>query len=325
MGARFRLWWQQIKRHPFIATVIIVVLFALIAFIFAAYRFGWSGTGFLNKTLWDWLQLLIIPLALAVVALVFQLANTKTERQIAKERYEQDQQIAQQRYEQDQQLALDKQHEDLLQAYLDRIAELLLKENLRTSSDGEVRNVAQVRTITVLTQLDARRIGYVFAFLRDAGLMLTTSDSNVVNLKDANLAAVKWRGAFLRRANLSGAILNTANLSYAFLRSANLSGAFLNHANLNQAILTGADLKGAQLNHSELSGAKLSDANLSRAILNHATLSDATLSDANLEGATLVSADLSEAKLIGAKVTTEQLDKAKSLKGATMPDGSIHP
>ena len=83
-----------------------------------------------SKTLYDWLQLLIVPLAIAVIAVVFQLANSRTERQIAKKRYEQDQQFAKERYEQDQQIALDKQHEELLQAYLDRMSELLLEKQL---------------------------------------------------------------------------------------------------------------------------------------------------------------------------------------------------
>jgi uncharacterized protein YjbI with pentapeptide repeats len=39
----------------------------------------------------------------------------------------------------------------------------------------------------------------------------------------------------------------------------------------------------------------------------------------------LCGANLSGADLTDAKVTPEQLDKAKSLKGATMPDGSIRP
>ena len=43
------------------------------------------------------------------------------------------------------------------------------------------------------------------------------------------------------------------------------------------------------------------------------------LNEADLRGA-----DLSEANLSAAIVTTKQLEKAKSLKGATMPDGSIH-
>jgi uncharacterized protein YjbI with pentapeptide repeats len=54
--------------------------------------------------------------------------------------------------------------------------------------------------------------------------------------------------------------------------------------------------------------------------LMNADLSGADLSEANLKGA-----DLSEANLSGAKVTREQLAEVKSLNGATMPDGSIHP
>ena len=105
------------------------------------YIFSWHWTGLVPessepkqhwKTLWDWLQLLIIPAVLAVGGYLFNLANSRTERQIAKDRYQQDQQIAKQRYEQDQQIALDKQHEDLLQTYLDRISELLLDKKLRT-------------------------------------------------------------------------------------------------------------------------------------------------------------------------------------------------
>jgi uncharacterized membrane-anchored protein YhcB (DUF1043 family) len=71
----------------------------------------------LNKSLWDWLKLLIVPLAVAVIAVVFQIANSHIGRQLAKQRHEQDQQIS-----------LDKQREDLLQTYLDRMSELFLKE-----------------------------------------------------------------------------------------------------------------------------------------------------------------------------------------------------
>ena len=56
---RLRARWQRIKRHSFTAVGII----AFIALIFLVYWFHWTWTGF-NKTLWDWMQLLIIPLCL---------------------------------------------------------------------------------------------------------------------------------------------------------------------------------------------------------------------------------------------------------------------
>jgi len=139
MKARRHLWWALGG----------IFLLSCVGFVSATYRFGWSTTGFLDKSLWDWLQLLIVPLVLAFGALGFQLATTRTESH-----------IAQQRYEQDQKIALDKQQEGLLQAYLDRIAELLLEKKLGASASKEVRQIARVRTITVLTQLNAQRIVY---------------------------------------------------------------------------------------------------------------------------------------------------------------------
>ncbi len=47
-----------------------------IGFIIAAYHFDWTSTGFEKRTLWDWLQLLIVPLALAIIALFFNFASS---------------------------------------------------------------------------------------------------------------------------------------------------------------------------------------------------------------------------------------------------------
>ena len=64
----------------------------------------------------------------------------------------------------------------------------------------------------------------------------------------------------------------------------------------------------------------LSGADLSNADLRNADLSNADLSNADLKGANLYRANLKDARVI-----EEQLKEAKSLVGATMPDGSIHP
>ncbi len=201
-------------------TIGLIVLVGLIGLTFAGYWFNWDWTGFNQhigpqvqqyqptKTLWDWLQLLIIPLVLAVVALLFNRATTRTEQKIA----------------------LDKQSEDLLQAYLDRMSELLLEKSLATSPSEEARNVARVRTITILFQLDARGIGYVFTFLREAGLMSTKPNSSIVSLSQANLTKINLSQAILSGANLSGADLSGANLN-----GANLGGAIVTEEQLNKA------------------------------------------------------------------------------------------
>jgi hypothetical protein len=111
--------------------------------------------------------------------------------------------------------------------------------------------------------------------------------------------------------------LQHADLIQADLRGAKLGkdeeghpGANLSFANLLNANLGGADLREVDLYNANLSGAALEGANLEGA-----NLYEVNFSGANLEGATLV----------GAKVVPEQLAQAKSLKGAIMPDGTVHP
>ena len=213
MAAKILIWWRTNKNRFVVAGIstgiIVILVFLLTVGLMNGTGFGAYSTVTITstahgvtklinyqggKTLWDWLQLLIVPLALALIAFLFNRTTTHAEQAIAAQRYTQDQEIAAQRYTQDQQIAVDKQREDLLQTYLDRMSALLLEKELGSSPTDAVKNVARVRTITILFQLDARRIGYVFAFLREAGLMSNTSES-IVSLKDADLSNINFNQA----------------------------------------------------------------------------------------------------------------------------------
>lgn len=125
--------------------------------------------------------------------------------------------------------------------------------------------------------------------------------------RDFRKARLRW--AVLLRDDLSG-----VDLSEADLRGAELDGATLQEVILHDANLHGADLQRANLRGSDLSGADLRGTNLS----------GANLLSADLGGANLRKADLSWANLSNAIVTENQLTQARSLEGATMPDGRIY-
>ena len=271
MGVRRRFWWITGT----------LIMCGIVLLIFVAYRFGWSKTGFLNKTLWDWMQLLIVPVVLGAGALLFNYTTShndqriteqryQNDQRITEQRYQDDQKIAQQRYHHDQEIAIDKQREDLLQAYFDRLTELLLKENLRKSkSNDEVCNVARARTLTVLSRLDSSRKSSLLQFLSESDLIriISFSGANLdgVHLEFANLECANLEKATLVRANLSfsqltRAILNNANLTEAKLAYVQLQEASMLFTNLNKAVLYKADLKGAKLDCSDLSEASLDEA-----------------------------------------------------------------
>jgi uncharacterized protein YjbI with pentapeptide repeats len=122
--------------------------------------------------------------------------------------------------------------------------------------------------------------------------------------------------------------LRGANLHYADLTGANLEGA----TNItNEELEKQAEsLKGATMPDGKMyrnsRRADLSEVDLSGVDLSGVDLKGANLEEANLERANLEGANLEEANLRGIfGITNEELEnQAKSLKGATMPDGSKH-
>ena len=87
--------------------------------------------------------------------------------------------------------------------------------------------------------------------------------------------------------------------------------------------LCGANLERANLRGIRLRGARLRWTNLRGADLRLADFTGASLSGANLSGANLRWACLLEADLRGALVAVEQLARASSIRGATLPDGKV--
>jgi uncharacterized protein YjbI with pentapeptide repeats len=309
----------------------------------------WGWTEFGEKTGWQWLELLsalAIPVVLAIAGYWFTMQQDARQQAIETQRANQAQKIENQRAEAERELAEQRAQDAALQAYLDQMSTLLIQHDLRTSEeDSEVRTLARARTATVIQRLDADGNRNVIRFLNEARLvgdgqssmsLLAEADLPGARLEGADLSSTDLRGAdlsdaFLYRADLRGADLRGAELFGADLSGADLRnthlGGDLSNTDLSNTDLRGADLSGADLSYVYLPSAFLSDAELFGADLRGADLSDAFLYRADLRGADLTDANLTDAYLDNASGVTEaQLEEqAQYLKGATMPDGSIHP
>lgn len=244
---------DQVTTYPYLLMTTVGIL--LIGYLLIA-RFGlgssdwadWAGFGphispdnnyyRPAKTLWDSLDLLIIPLVLAVGAWLLNKSERKSDRQIA----------------------LDRQWQATLQAYYDRMTDLLLDRSLREASEGQpVCDVARAQTLTTLRNLDSVRRGQVIQFLCEARLL-------------SGAAKVVLRGAQLEKVDLVNARLSGSDLWSVNLKGANLEGANLWDVSLEEADLEGANLQGAELGKATLSFAKLTGANLQGAKYNNDTL-----------------------------------------------------
>lgn len=274
-----------------------------------------------NKSIWNVLELLGVPLVLAGLGFWFQKVQ--------------------------QEQTADETREEVLQLYFDRISALLIDKNLMAIASKKATkeyavsewqaellevsiNVVQARTSSILRRFerDSERISSVLQFLSEADVINRLK----IDLSGANLISTKLRAADLSGANLNGVYLSGANLRGVNLRRANLSnvnlrGANLSAANLSGTNLNGADLCGATLIEVNLRGANLREANLREANLREADLREVNLSEANLSGAYLrgaytQKANLSKANLRGADLLGVNLRRA-ILRGADLSKANL--
>jgi len=247
------------------------------------------------------MQLLIIPLFLAGGAFFLNRSERIAEREIAK----------------------DRQQEQALQSYFDQMTELLLEKDLENTENLEIRLVAKTRTLTVLRGLDGQRKRYVLQFLRDArligGIFEGRQQSPVLDLASADLSYADLRGADLRSIDL-----RKTNLQHADLCGADVFETGFSNADMRYANLQGFNPRMSDFYLTDLSNANIRDTAFWDQVLKETKLQFADLRGADFSNNSgLLDIDLTGANLKGAKIPEQRLI-AKSLKGTTMPDGTKH-
>ena len=126
------------KRRLSVGVGIVMLVAVAIILGFLGYGPAWTGFGertvpvgrgeavFPAKTLWDWMQLLVVPLALAAGAYWLNRVQSERERRAQEAQRERELRIEDNRSQ-----------DAALEAYLDRMDQLLLDKGLRESEEGD--------------------------------------------------------------------------------------------------------------------------------------------------------------------------------------------
>jgi uncharacterized protein YjbI with pentapeptide repeats len=341
LEVRTSVWPQAL----FLAAVILIL-------VLGGYQLPWTGFGQVGdqstllrpaKSLWDWMDLLLVPILLALVAVAFSRAQKEREMSIS----------------------IIERGADALQQYLRDMSELLLGHGLEEENElATASRTATARTIATLDMLSPTQKGHLVRFLAGAGLI--AAENPFIPLQRANLQRMyldpgSYRGCSLHGANMDlasvshcsfdksdlasstmlasdlgsstffqcemnyiharHAYLVRARLHDARLLKADFQSADLEDADLRRAKLRSAKFRGANLNRADLQGAQMPYADFRVANLRNANFRGCDLTGANFYGANLRGADFSDADLSRANVTLRQLRSAKSLARASLPAG----
>jgi uncharacterized protein YjbI with pentapeptide repeats len=322
----------EVSRNPRWVMLVLVG----VAGVFGLFVYGYLAKpewiGVADKTLWDWMQLLIVPLMLAGGGI---LLNSRTQQY-------HDELVHQYEIERDETAAIQRVQDEALRAYLDQMNRLIIEEHLMEKPENsQVRRLAQAWTLQILLGLDRDRKRRPLRLIYE--LDLISKDNPIISLENAefdtaDLTEITLHDACLRGADLRLTNLRGADLKGSDLRAADLRGASLRAADLSDTCLAGANL----LPYDEVEPSELRNANLLSGVADPndigptddplgdpladsltPTQTPTQLENANLSNADLTGAYLSGADLMGAKgITNEELEQqAKSLKYATMPNG----
>ena len=269
------------------------ILFFLLIFIisFLLWRvfviisnFKWSG--FQKKSFWDWLQLLIVPLMLALGAFYLNSAADFRDYQIAQEQ----------------------KHQEILTDYFSKMQDLIVETKKSKQTPGskesnseerlllEFRPTAQALTLSVLEQLDGKRKGKVITYLAESQLITANNDNpsslpeiklNGANLKEIVLKNVdlysiidmKNKDRIINGIKINNANMERANLSKVNLFKSDLMGSNLENATLQNVNFAGSTMKSSRFINGQITDVDFTGVNLSETIFDNIKLENITISD----------------------------------------------
>lgn len=204
---------------------------------------------------------------------------------------------------------------------IDRINQWRADQQLKIRLLNELRSPVSATAVTALDWLrrenwidstyfvdsDFRRANWEGAFI--GGLNFEKAQlSNVTLVSVTNNDDIYEHPINFRFANLKGANLSHASLSYSNFEKAKLWGANLSYAELEKAQFAHADLWRAELDKADIKRANFEGANLKSASLQNSDLWSSILTNANLTGVNLCGANISDAILEDADLGHARLE-----------------
>ncbi len=318
-----------LKKWQVWAFVLLLLFIAVLVVFIRNTSFDWrpydsSTQNVRNPTLWDFLELFIIPTFLVLGGFALDRVNRQRERERQKLEAEKNQKEVAHREKLKEDIERERYQRINLREFMDRI------ESLYTGKGEELFNINEPARVTararikhVLHQADMKRKQHVIDFLLDSSLALVTHGQDKkcsllegFSLEQTDFCGLKMRGIDLTHVNLKGAHFeNSSDLSDACLLNANVSG-----TNFSETLLSDANLSrvhaNVESNENRENQTFFSHSQMERCDLSHAELwnvqfDNVTLIEAKFHAAYLHKCTIAEESNLSNAIFGEENDAQK--------------
>ena len=225
--------------------IIVIGYFAfnpLVAPIWFGFRFSTTNDlGFSIRTLWDWLELLLIPIFLTTGAWIVSYFDKKTSLETEKEN----------------------QMQKILDAFIDKISSFYLKEEITCTSklSSGLEKVLRTQVLSALRQLDPNRKAELLQIIYEMNFI---QNEPKISLHGANFNNINLVSAPLGNSTIKGASFVDANF-----RNSNLENSVFIGSDFTNADFRGSDLKNTDFSYSNLKGVNFSNCILTETCLKY--------------------------------------------------------
>lgn len=226
--------------------LILIILISALTIIHRLSEYKWSG--FQDKQLWNWLELLIIPILLAFGGFFLQTQTAQRQKyfdaqqkkqQSLKEYFKSVQGIVNYPLKKNRSKEIEKEYQETKSHHL--------IDNLSYEEIKIIESFTQL----VFSEIDGKQKRQVVKFLYALGLIKCHEDKNenscekIINLERADLTKADLKNLDLKNVLLEGVNLKDADLSNADLELANLQNANLENTDFKLAKLKNATMSNA--------------------------------------------------------------------------------
>jgi len=226
----------------------------------------WTGFGeseiniFMDpaKSLWDWMELLIIPVALGIAG--WALNNAEKSNSYKKES--------------------ERAQNEIIDSFIKIFTQLILDKNLTKDSDIQIKIIARTRIMFALNNIDRSRKRQILQFIYESGLIF-------------NKPTLNLNGANINNANLDEILLTNAEIRGAYFINTSMK-----KTNLEESIFIGCDFTNANFTNSKVKNLDLSYTNLTGVKLKNMDLTSVNFLGAIFKNTKLNNSKLTEAQII---------------------------
>jgi len=268
-----------------------------------------------QKYIWDWLDLLVVPVVLALGGILITFINEINNREIAAYQRHLDRDLDLSNKQKDFDLQESMHQIRLLSEYLSNMSKLMLDYKLRQKRKS-VRDIANAWTINAMMNLNKDNKGEALRFLYNSDLI--SGNNPVVNVSEMDFSETILKASNLSGANLSGIILNNSDLNKTNLSGTNLTNAKLSDADLSEAIINDINFTSAEGSSIILSDCNIHNLEVHRvkfpgAILENVNIYNSSFNRANFRELLVKDSDISEFSFNNCELQESYIDSSELL------------